>query len=40
LRAAYLPLIQGLLKEAVGLTGSSLPADLRVEEPLKEQLRP
>jgi hypothetical protein len=40
LKAAYLPLIQGLLKEAVGLTGSSLPAGLRVGEPLKEQVRP
>jgi len=40
LKAAYLPLIQGLLKEAVGLTGSSFPAGLRVGEPLKEQVRP
>ena len=40
LNAAYLPLIQGLLKEAVDLTGSSLPAGLRVGEPLKEQVRP
>jgi len=40
LKAAYLPLIQGLLKEAIGLTGSSLPAGLRVGEPLKEQVRP
>jgi hypothetical protein len=40
LKAAYLPLIQGLLKEAVGLTGSSLPAGLRVGESLKEQGRP
>ncbi len=40
LKAAYLPLIQGLLKEAVGLTGSSLPAGLRVGEPFKEQVRP
>jgi len=40
LKAAYLPLIQGLLKEAVGLTGSSLPAGLRVGEPLKEQVQP
>jgi hypothetical protein len=40
LKAAYLPLIQGLLKEAVGLTGSSFPAGLRVGEPFKEQIRP
>jgi hypothetical protein len=40
LKAAYLPLIQGLLKEAVGLTGSSFPAGLRIGEPLKEQVRP
>jgi len=40
LKAAYLPLIQGLLKEAIYLTGSSLPAGLRVGEPLKEQVRP
>jgi hypothetical protein len=40
LKAAYLPLIQGLLKEAVGLTGSSLPAGLRVGEAFKEQIRP
>jgi hypothetical protein len=40
LNAAYLPLIQGLLKEAVGLPGSSLSAGLRVGEPFKEQIRP
>ena len=40
LKAAYLPMIQGLLKEAVGLTGSSLPTGLRVGEPFKEQVRP
>ena len=40
LKAAYLPMIQGLLKEAVGLTGSSLPAGLKVGEPFKEQVRP
>jgi hypothetical protein len=40
LKAAYLPLIQGLLKEAVGLTRNSLPAGLRVGEPFKEQVRP
>ncbi|MFB3885915.1 MAG: BatA domain-containing protein [Thermodesulfobacteriota bacterium] len=36
LKAAYLPLIQGLLKEAVALTGSSLPAGLRIGEPFKK----
>ena len=40
LKAAYLPLIQGLLKEAVGLAGSSLLAGLRVGEPFKEQAHP
>jgi hypothetical protein len=40
LKAAYLPLIQGLLKEAVGLIGSSLPTGLRVGEPFKEQVHP
>ena len=39
LKAAYLPLIQGLLKEAVGLTGRSLPAGLRVGEAFREQVR-
>jgi hypothetical protein len=40
LKAAYLPLIQGLLTEAVGLAGSSLPVGLRVGELFKEQVRP
>jgi hypothetical protein len=40
LKAAYLPMIQGLLKEAVNLTGSSLPTGLRVGEPFKEEVRP
>jgi len=40
LKAAYLPLVQGLLKEAVGLTGSFFPAGLRVGEAFKEQIRP
>jgi len=40
LNAAYLPLIQGLLKEAAGLTGSSFPAGLKVGEPFKEQIIP
>jgi hypothetical protein len=33
LKAAYVPLVQGLLKEAVGLTGSSLPAGIAWGEP-------
>ena len=40
LKAAYLPMIQGLLKEAVSLTGNSLPVGLRVGEPFEEQVRP
>ena len=40
LKAAYLPLIQGLLKEAVGLAGTSLPAGIRIGEPYKEEVRP
>lgn len=40
LKATYLPLIQGLLKEAVGLAGTSLPAGIRIGEPYKEQVRP
>jgi len=40
LKAAYLPLIQGLLKEAVGLAGNALAPDLRVGDPFKEQGRP
>jgi hypothetical protein len=40
LKAAYLPMIQELLKEAVGLVGSSFPAGLRVGESFKEQVRP
>ena len=35
LRAAYLPLIQGLLKEAVGLTKDFLPAGLKFGEPFE-----
>ena len=40
LKAAYLPLVQGLVKEAVGLTGTSLPAGIRFGEPLREEGRP
>jgi hypothetical protein len=40
LKAVYLPLIQGLLKEAVGLAGSSLPTGIRVGEHFKEQVIP
>ena len=40
LKAAYLPLIQGLVKEAVGLSRESLPKGLRVGEPFDEKGRP
>jgi hypothetical protein len=40
LKAAYLPFIQGLLKEAVGLTGASPVAKTRVGEPFREQSQP
>ncbi len=40
LTAAYLPLIQGLLKEAIGLTGASLAAGTRVGESFREQSQP
>jgi hypothetical protein len=40
LKAAYLPLIQGLLKEAIGLTGASPAAGTRVGEPFEEQSQP
>ena len=40
LKAAYLPLIQGLLKEAIGLTGASPAAGTRVGEPFREQSQP
>ena len=33
LKAAYVPLIQGLVKDAVGLTGSSYPRSVTVGEP-------
>jgi hypothetical protein len=37
LKAAYLPLIQGLLKEAAGLAKSSLSAGIRFGEPFEEK---
>lgn len=40
LKAAYLPLIQGLLKEAVGLTRDSLPTSIRFGEPFEEKSSP
>ncbi len=40
LKAAYLPLVQGLLKEAVGLGKDSLPASRRYGEPFLEKTRP
>jgi len=40
LKAAYLPLVQGLIKEAVGLTGTSLPAGITFGEPFREEARP
>jgi hypothetical protein len=40
LKAAYLPLIQGLLKEAIGLTGAPPAAGTRVGEPFREQSQP
>jgi hypothetical protein len=40
LKAAFLPLLQGLLKETVGLSRDSLPAGSRVGEPFPEKVRP
>jgi hypothetical protein len=40
LKAAYLPLIQGLLKEAVGLSRDSLPAGIRFGETFVEKSSP
>jgi hypothetical protein len=37
LKAAYLPLIQGLLKEAVGLNKGPLPSPIRFGEPFEEK---
>jgi hypothetical protein len=40
LKAAYLPLIQGLIKEEVGLAKSSLPVGLVFGQPFEERVRP
>jgi len=40
LKAAYLPLIQGLLKEAVGLYKDSIPESLRFGEVFEEKTQP
>jgi hypothetical protein len=41
LKTSYLPLIQGLLKEAIGLSSKdSLPPSLRLGEPFEEKNRP
>jgi hypothetical protein len=37
LNAAYLPLVQGLVKEALGRAGPSIPANIEVGEPLREE---
>jgi hypothetical protein len=39
LKAAYLPLIQGTMKEAVGLFGESIPPTIRFGEPFGEKTR-
>jgi hypothetical protein len=40
LKATYLPLIQGLLKEAVGLSKESSPKKIRIGEPFEERGSP
>ncbi len=40
LKAAYLPLVQDLAKEAVGLTEPSLPAGITFGESFREEARP
>ncbi len=40
LNAAYVPLVQGLVKEAVGLTGSGLPTGMIVGDAFGEEARP
>jgi hypothetical protein len=37
LKAAYLPLLQGLVKQAIGLSGTSLPSGITVGEPFREK---
>lgn len=40
LKAAYLPLIQGMIKAAAGLSADSLPAGIRFGEPFEEKSSP
>jgi hypothetical protein len=40
LKAAYLPFIQGMVKEAAGLFKDSIPLNIRFGEPLREKTRP
>jgi len=40
LKASYLPLIQGLLKEAVGLSGKAIPEGIRFGSPFEEKSPP
>jgi hypothetical protein len=40
LKTAYLPLFQGLLKEAVGLSKDSIPPGVRFGEPFEEKAQP
>jgi hypothetical protein len=40
LKAAFLPLIQGLIKEVVGLHKNSIPEGIRFGEPFEEKARP
>jgi hypothetical protein len=40
LKTAYLPLVQGLLKESVGLSRESLPMGMRIGQPFEEKTRP
>ena len=40
LKAAFLPFIQGLLKETVGLTGGSFSKGVRIGEPIQEKTLP
>ena len=40
LNAAYVPLIQGLVKEAVGLTASGIPDGMTVGDTYREEVRP
>jgi hypothetical protein len=40
LKAAYLPFVQDLVKEATGITGTSLPAGITFGEPFREEAPP